>query len=110
MIQLAGELDIPKQDVVATFAKHCPEEIPPREPTPACNAIYEILSNWLNKQDSREEAYRKLGDALIQIGLNLVAIEALGHFSAKHQIELKSEVKRKNQSGNKGPAEETEEM
>ena len=97
---LAGELKIPEKVVLETFVKHCPEEIHPRKSTPAYNATYELLSNWMNKEHSRKVAYEKLGDALIRVGLKLVAQEILGHFPAKQQ-EMKPGVKRKNQNGKK---------
>ena len=87
---LARELDIEPKEVKETYAKYCPDEK---------LANFELLSNWLNNQQSREKAYVKLGDALIRIGLQLVTYEVLGYFPAKQQKELKSGVKRKNRNG-----------
>ena len=38
---------------------------------------YETLSEWLDNQDSRENAYWKMGKALIKSDLRLVAVEVL---------------------------------
>ena len=41
--------------------------------------VFDILTYWLNKQNSPEEAFIKLGEALIHpdVGLNLIAREVL---------------------------------
>ena len=72
MYRLAPKLNISIGTVDSTFAKYC---------TNTSEAINEILHSWLKRQNSREEAYMKLGEALIHpdVGLNLVAREILDY-------------------------------
>ena len=71
MDRLAPELGISSEEVNKIFAKHCPE----REPTQKANR--EIILKWRNRQNSREEAYHLLGEALIRGDLKLIAREVL---------------------------------
>ena len=72
MYRLAPKLNISIETVDSTFAKYC---------TNTNEAIKEILHSWLKRQTSREDAYVKLGEALIHpdVGLNLVAREILDY-------------------------------
>ena len=72
MYRLAVKLDISPEDVEADFAKFC---------TNKTVVIHNTLDQWMKGQDSREEAYRKLVEALIHpdVGLNLLAREVLGY-------------------------------
>ena len=72
MYRLAPKLNISIVTVDSTFAKYC---------TNTNEAIKEILHSWLKRQTSREDAYVKLGEALIHpdVGLNLVAREILDY-------------------------------
>ena len=56
MYRLAPKLNISVKTVDQTFAKYC---------TNTSEAIKEILHSWLKRENSREEAYVKLGRALI---------------------------------------------
>ena len=74
MRRLALELGITLDEVDAIFARYCSDNI---------SANKNLLSTWLNRQNSREEAFCKLVSALMHpdVGLNLLATEALGYFS-----------------------------
>ena len=60
-------------------------------------ANHDILSDWLKRQNSREEAYLLMGEALIKAGLKLIAREVLNYPPAGRELEVKSGVKRKRQ-------------
>ena len=72
MYRLAPKLNISSETVDSTFAKYC---------TNTEEAINDILQSWLKHQNSREEAYKNLAEAMIHpdVGLNLVAREVLGY-------------------------------
>ena len=59
-------------NVDSTLSKHS---------TNISGPVYDILTSWFNKQNSREEAFNKLGQALIHpdVGLNLIAREVLNY-------------------------------
>ena len=59
-------------NVDSTLAKHS---------TSTPGPVYDILMTWFNRQSSREEAFIKLGEALIHpdVGLNLIAREVLNY-------------------------------
>ena len=73
MYRLAPKLSISSETVNSTFAKYC---------TNTEEAINDIMQSWLNRQNSWEKAYEKLGEALIHpdVGLNHIAREVLGYF------------------------------
>ena len=80
--ELSKEIDVPDlkrmdkvlhfDNVDSTLAEHS---------TNTSGATYDILITWFNKQNSPEEAFVGLGEALIHpdVGLNLVAGEVLGY-------------------------------
>ena len=70
--RLGRKLGIPSRQIDASFMKFCSSEK---------DAILHILSRWLKRQNSREEAYLVLGDAMIHpdVRLNLIAKEVLGY-------------------------------
>ena len=76
MFRLASKLGIIDEDVKASFAKFCTSEK---------EAIKYIITAWLKSQDSREEAYFNLAEALIHpdVGLSLVAREVLDYSVAE---------------------------
>ena len=47
-------------------------------------ANLEIIESWLKRQDSREEAYITMGEALIAADLSLIATEVLDYPSTKN--------------------------
>ena len=72
MYRLGQKLGISSRQMDASFMKFCSSEN---------DAILHILSRWLKRQNSREEAYLALGDAMIHpdVGLNLITKEVLGY-------------------------------
>ena len=70
---LAAQLNISTQVVDASFCYFCTDSISTEK------ATHHVLTNWLNRQNNRKEAYLKLGEALTHpdVGLNLLAREVL---------------------------------
>ena len=85
---LAERLNIPTQTVDASFGLFCTDS------PSTVKAIRFVLTNWLNRQNNRKEAYLKLGEALIHpdVGLNLIAHEVLCYPT----IEKSSQIDREN--------------
>ena len=73
MKRLAPELNISPEEVNTRYANDCTD----RAAVTAAN--HDILSDWLNRQDSREEAHILIGEALIRAGLKLIAREVLNY-------------------------------
>ena len=82
MKRLAPKLDISLEEVNRSYAEECDDNA-------VRSANYKILSRWLKKQNSREQAYIKLGEALLHpdVGLNLIAREVLDYFPQKQHDE-----------------------
>ena len=85
MKRLARELGIPSSEVEETFAKYCSVG----SPTQKANS--ELLTTWLKKQ-KRESAYILMGEALIQVGLNIIAKEVLDYDPELSGIALTDKV------------------
>ena len=91
MKRLASQLDISKQEVNTRYAAHCTDR------TAVTAANHDILSDWLKRQNSREEAYVIMGKALIRADLKLKAWEVLKYPPVDPMNDLKSGAKRKRQ-------------
>ena len=92
MNRLAPKLDISPEDMYISYMNECNNSV-------MKDANYDILSRWLKKQNSREEAYVKLGEALIHpdVELNLLAKEVMDYASISNadEQEHRPGVKRK---------------
>ena len=91
MKRLASELDISHQEVNNRLIIRFTD----RAAVTAANQ--DILTDWLNRQDSREEAYNLMGEALIRAELKLIAREVLKYNPVDPMNDLKSGAKRKRQ-------------
>ena len=91
MKRLSSQLDMSQQEVNTRYATHCTD----RAAVTAANQ--DILSDWLKRQNSREEAYVIMGEALTHpdVGLNLIAREVLNYPPVDPMNDLKSGAKRK---------------
>ena len=91
MKRLSSQLDISKQEVNTRYATHCTDR------TAVTAANHDILSDWLKRQNSREEAYVIMGEALTHpdVGLNLIAREVLDYPPVERTNEIQSSLKRK---------------
>ena len=91
MKRLSSQLDISQQEVNTRYATHCTD----RAAVTAAN--HDILSDWLKRQNSREEAYVIMGEALTHpdVGLNLIAREVLNYPPVERINEIQSGLKRK---------------
>ena len=87
MKRLSSQLDIPKQEVNTRYAAHCTD----RDAVTAAN--HDILNDWRNRQNSREEAYVMMGEALIRAGLKLIAREVLIYPPARRENKRKPDIK-----------------
>ena len=87
MKRLSPQLDIPQQEVNTRYATHCTDRVA------VTAANHDILSDWLNRQDSREEAYVLMGEALIRAGLKLIAWEVLNYPPTRRENERKPDIK-----------------
>ena len=96
MKRLAPELKITSEEVNKTSVKHCPDVMFTQNADPAKSqdkvltqkANYEILTNWMNNQNSREDAYVLMKDALERAGLKLFVKEVLyyGPLPLSHEL------------------------
>ena len=91
MKRLSSQLDISKQEVNTRYATHCTDR------TAVTAANHDILSDWLKRQNSREEAYILMGESLIKAELKLIAREVLNYPPVDQMNNLKSGAKRKRQ-------------
>ena len=91
MKRLAPQLDISQQEVNTRYASRCTD----RAAVTAAN--HDLLSDWLNRQTSREEASVLMGEALIKAGLKLIAQEVLNYPPPRRENQAKSAIKWKRQ-------------
>lgn len=68
----------------------------------------EILKQWLNNQESREDANSIMGEALVQADLKLVAKEVLDYSASQAEApqERKAQKRRKRRQAENGTAED----
>ena len=88
---LARQLDISSQEVQQKFDRHRPQVA-----TQA--AIFEMLTNWLNRQNSRKEAYLVLSKALTDpnVDLSQIAKKTLDYFPVHQNDKIHLKRKSKN--------------
>ena len=74
--------------------------------------VYDILMSWFNKQNSREEAFIKLGQALIHpdVGLNLVAREVHNYPYLENSVLAGEPISSLNFGKNINPSQVSENM
>ena len=88
MKNLAKELGFSTQEIhktFETFVKHCPDAVfaqntgllRSQDKRSTQKANYGILINWMNNQDSQEDAYVLMKDALERAGLKLIIRDVL---------------------------------
>ena len=82
-MRLAPKLGISSEELNKTFAKYGPNDAlatsSSQDELWTQKANHAILTNWINNQDNREDAFVFMRDALIQAGLKLFAKEILDY-------------------------------
>ena len=71
--KLTSELDIKPEEKNQITAQHCTND------TDVKKARFETLKYWWDNQESNEEAYVLMGEALIRAGLKRIAREVLNY-------------------------------
>ena len=71
--KLMSELEIKSEEKNQITARHCTND------TNVQDAKFEILKCWSDNQESNEEAYVLMGEALIRAGLKRIAREFLNY-------------------------------
>ena len=73
MKRLSSKLNISPQDVNTSYDQHSTDH------AAVTAAKYDLLNDWLKRQNSRTEAYVLMGEALIGAGLRLISTEVLDY-------------------------------